>query len=482
MPRMSRRTILGSMTAVGGLLVAGTVRMVAQPQQPLLVRRDIKDLQEKFPAELEKFKEAVKAFKARTVAGMSAWDFNAQAHRIYCSRDAMEVHGTWWFMPWHRAYLHATERNLQIALNDPTVALPYWHWPITPGVPVSYRSGSLSHERFGESDPLSPALLDLTGMAAPSYRGRVSGDVLVEMAFGGNSATPNPKTRAAIEGTPHGVVHNAVGSFLKNANGQPVDRDGNVVPFNQRIPGDLAILTRAAHDPLFFAHHGNIDRLWEIWRSPADSAHAKSEPWDMQAFLEPPFPFNFLDLKATDNAPYQVKVAQARDTRGLGYRYAVPGEDAQPMLGPEAVLAGGPRREPDSDILGTRTLKSSVPVSMPATSEGAAGATAGSRRYILSLNGLVVDGAGVTAAVYLTTKDTATFQPSDGVYAGILSAVASGLGPTKENLAMDVTEAMTRLQPANANVNVVLVPIKSPTGNYQPEPPAVDRIELRAVH
>ena len=166
--------------------------------------------------------------------------------------------------------------------------------------------------------------------------------------------------------------------------------------------------------------------------------------------------------------------------RGLGYRYAVPGEGPQPLPSPEAVLTAEVRREPSSDILGTRTLKSSVPVSTPVTPEAAA--PAGSRRYILSLNGLVVDGAGVTAAVYLTTKDTATFQLSDGVYAGILSAVASGLGPTKENLAMDVTEAMTRLQPGTANVNVVLVPIKSPTGNYQPEPPAVDRIELRAVH
>ncbi len=182
MPRLSRRMVVASVTAIGSLLIAGSARVIAQAQ-PLVVRRDIKDLQEKFPDELAKFTEAMKAFRARTVSGMSAWDFNADAHRIYCARDPMEVHGTWWFMPWHRAYLHATERNLQLALGDKTVALPYWHWPITPGVPTSYRTGPLSHERFGESDPLPPFMLDLSGMAAPSYRGRVENGVVIELPF-----------------------------------------------------------------------------------------------------------------------------------------------------------------------------------------------------------------------------------------------------------------------------------------------------------
>ena len=88
-------------------------------------------------------------------------------------RDAKEIHGTWWFLPWHRAYLHATEQNLQKALGDPNVALPYWHWPLTPHVPEVYKTGSLDHTPRDPYIPIEPWRLDLDGMEAPSFRGRV---------------------------------------------------------------------------------------------------------------------------------------------------------------------------------------------------------------------------------------------------------------------------------------------------------------------
>lgn len=475
MSRLSRRKVVASFTAIGGLLIAGSARVIAQAQ-PLVVRRDIKDLQEKFPDELAKFIEAVKALRAKTVNGMSAWDFNADAHRIYCARDALEVHGTWWFMPWHRAYLHATERNLQLALGDKTVALPYWHWPITPGVPTPYRSAPLSHERFGENDPLQPIMLDLSGLAAPSFRGRVQDGALIEQTFGGNGATPNKALRSAIEGTPHGAVHNSVGSYLKNANGDPVDRNGNVVPASQAIIADMANLSRAAHDPIFFAHHANIDRLWEAWRTPSDSAHAQSEPWDTAEFVTPPFTFNFLDLGSSD--PFQVTVARVRHTASLNYRYAAPGEGPAAPVTTSILVAEGARAQPDPAVLGSRTWRSTVPVSPQGPTT--ASTPAGSQRFVLLLTGVEVTPLGLDVAVYLTEKETAAFTPADGVYAGLLSVVSHGQ-PTKENLSMDVTAAMAQLRPSGSNVHVVLVPIKPATGNFQPRAPAVDRIELRSV-
>ena len=193
-------------------------------------------------------------------------------------------------------------------------------------------------------------MLDLTGMAAPSYRGRVVDDQLVELPFGGFSGAPNAARRSSIEGTPHGAVHNAVGGYLKNAAGQPVDRNGNVIPFNQRILGDMANLRQAAHDPIFFAHHANIDRLWEIWRSPADSAHVQSEPWSESDFTAPEF--EFFDVAST--LPYRVKVDKTRNVRDLNYRYASPGEG--PMEGPSMMMVIAQRAEPDGAQLGTHSL------------------------------------------------------------------------------------------------------------------------------
>src|SRR5262249_50934876 len=37
-------------------------------------------------------------------------------------------HGNWWFLPWHRAYLHYFERILRWAAEDPNLTLPYWDY------------------------------------------------------------------------------------------------------------------------------------------------------------------------------------------------------------------------------------------------------------------------------------------------------------------------------------------------------------------
>ena len=54
-------------------------------------------------------------------------------HCWYCSGAAdslngMEIHGSWWFLAWHRAYLYFHERILGALIGDPTFALPYWDW------------------------------------------------------------------------------------------------------------------------------------------------------------------------------------------------------------------------------------------------------------------------------------------------------------------------------------------------------------------
>ena len=37
-------------------------------------------------------------------------------------------HGTLWFLPWHRFYLHYFERTLRKQSRDPALALPYWNY------------------------------------------------------------------------------------------------------------------------------------------------------------------------------------------------------------------------------------------------------------------------------------------------------------------------------------------------------------------
>jgi hypothetical protein len=62
-----------------------------------------------------------------------SWYAQGAVHCWYCSGavdglNGMEIHGSWWFLAWHRAYLHFHERILGSLIEDPTFALPYWDW------------------------------------------------------------------------------------------------------------------------------------------------------------------------------------------------------------------------------------------------------------------------------------------------------------------------------------------------------------------
>ena len=72
MATVTRRELLAGATAVGSLLVAGSPQVRAAPA-PLVVRRDIMDLQVNHPQKLAKFVEAVKALKTKKIGTTSAW-------------------------------------------------------------------------------------------------------------------------------------------------------------------------------------------------------------------------------------------------------------------------------------------------------------------------------------------------------------------------------------------------------------------------
>ncbi|CAM6088474.1 unnamed protein product [Calypogeia fissa] len=75
--------------------------------------------------------------------------------------------------------------------------------------------------------------------------------------------------------------------------------------------GQLAHLAR---DPVFFAHHGNIDRLFQVWKDIGPIVGQKWEYYSDPDFLNANFLFydENKDLR-------RVKVEVALDTKKLGY-------------------------------------------------------------------------------------------------------------------------------------------------------------------
>jgi len=175
----------------------------------------------------------------------------ANIHCQLCGGGGTDVHQTWSFLPWHRAYLYFHERILKKLLNDNSFRLPYWEWDATAGrvLPDAYRAasvGTASNSLFNprrSTEALSGGQIPgfyftPNPMAAPDFP-----------TFGGDASSGG-----AIENGPHGAIHMWT---ARNSDGL-----------------DMGRLDTAGRDPVFYAHHCNIDRLWSVWEFRNKLAHA----------------------------------------------------------------------------------------------------------------------------------------------------------------------------------------------------------------
>ncbi|KAL0905892.1 hypothetical protein M5K25_024340 [Dendrobium thyrsiflorum] len=290
------------------------VNFKLQPQSsPLRVRRPAHALDAEAA---QKYERATALMRA--LPDNHPWNFVQQAniHCAYCSGNlrqlglniSLEIHGSWHFFTWHRAYLYFYERILGKLLNDPSFALPFWNWddPSGMSIPAIYRdnSSSLSNPtRY----PIGLKFIDLGGCEGNNtveslpmqrqcnlqlmHRQFIAGFNSSSLFYGspyraGDNSFPGG---GAIESLPHSPVHLFTSS-------------------------DMSILTRAAQDPIFFAHHANIDRLWAIWESiPGNGSKVFNNDKD---FLEASFLFWDENKQLV-----RIMVRDVIDTAKLGYVY-----------------------------------------------------------------------------------------------------------------------------------------------------------------
>ena len=248
------------------------------------------------------------------------WYRQALIHVLDCP------HGNWWFLPWHRGYLFHFEEICRQLSGDPEFALPYWDWTSAPRVPDVLFDDVLTptHELYEESfatfrPKFVPVIGDLwNGLTAAqreqlALRGyATAGDIweklegyfsareeargptrdkpelpdwaktevgpervtaaLAPKRFEDFGSTPseNHHTRAiqdTLESGPHNNIHNAVGGG----------------------PGFMSELL-APVDPIFWLHHANVDRLWDLWTRRERKAGRTAMPdeaprWNREPFL-----------------------------------------------------------------------------------------------------------------------------------------------------------------------------------------------------
>jgi len=241
-------------------LVRLTIISIHFQEAIMRMRRDVSQL----PAgddTLEWYGKAVLEMKARPTSDPRNWENQAAVHRDLCQ------HGTSFFLPWHRMYLLHFERIVAdhvASLGGPSDwALPYWHYdlavPATLALPPAFREEFLADGTtpnplyVAERNPDANAGHTILTVRDVGLRGSL---ISAQAAFFGGVAPAHAGSLAGtIERVPHNAVHVAVGDTGDD--------------FNQgwMIDPDLAAL-----DPIFWLHHSNIDRLWQVWLN-CDPAH-----------------------------------------------------------------------------------------------------------------------------------------------------------------------------------------------------------------
>jgi polyphenol oxidase len=249
-------------------------------------------------AYVAKYQRATERMRALPDTDGRSFHNQYKLHCAYCDNHLyfagsvqqypLEIHGSWLFFPWHRLYLYFYERILAKLIDDDAFALPFWNWdnqsptsPLANVVPRLYaeetssinktsslydpdrtdcakRPGGFVNFQDFSTCPVGHANASLIRAtnAHIVYVNMVAGGV-TPLAFHGRPYRLGDQGGGgpgSIEGTPHGPVHSWVNT-------------------------KQATFKDSASDPIFFAHHANVDRLWNLWKTlPGGARHDISDP------------------------------------------------------------------------------------------------------------------------------------------------------------------------------------------------------------
>ncbi|KAH7652228.1 polyphenol oxidase protein [Dioscorea alata] len=416
---------------------------------------------------LNKYRRAVKLMRELPASDPRNFMQQANVHCAYCDGAydqvgfpdlELQVHNSWLFFPWHRYYLYFNERILGKLIGDETFALPYWNWDAPAGMrmPSIYTTPSTSlYDPLRDAKHQPPTLIDLDynliDQNLPEkeqidqnltimYR-QVAANKTPELFLGAayrRGDQPNPGA-GSLENVPHGPVHLWTG-----------DR-------TQPNFEDMGTFYSAGRDPIFFAHHGNIDRLWYIWQTKVAAKNNngfKDKDWLDAAFL-------FYD----ENAQLvRVRVRDCLDNKLLRYTYQevdIPWLTKRPT--PKATQAAARSAFTEATFPLTLTAAASTTVRRPRVSRSEAEKAA--ETEVLVVDGIQFPGdKAIKFDVYINAPEFAEIGPSASEFAGSFVNVphlhvARETAVMTTRLKLSITEALDELGlDGDENIIITVVP------------------------
>ena len=98
------------------------------PKLPNVIRKSVAELTTTEVARLRLAYQKLRDLTTSDPSDPRGWLQQAHVHCWNCGGSGSDIHGSWTFFPWHRAYLYFHERILCKLLNDNSFRLPYWSW------------------------------------------------------------------------------------------------------------------------------------------------------------------------------------------------------------------------------------------------------------------------------------------------------------------------------------------------------------------
>ena len=301
---------------------------------------------------------AVAKMKSRQFSDPTSWSFQAAVHGYFNGGPWPALvsppqrnrlwqqcqHQTWFFLPWHRGYLTCFEAIVAKTVRElggpADWALPYWNYSSGGANARKLPRAFLGRDTGGRPNPLwsprrpqfdqnpdyqVPAGITNTGpaLAVRFFAGRsdggspgFGGPQTDFMHYGGQLNLPS----GALESQPHNLIHDALGGLMGNPD-------------------------TAALDPIFWLHHCNIDRLWQVW---LNRQGGRANP-DVARWLTG----TRFRLHDQNGRPYDFTSSQMTDTRRVLHGFVYDDPDARPIE--EAIEEGvemAPAEPPPARLVG----------------------------------------------------------------------------------------------------------------------------------
>ncbi|XP_024520389.1 (+)-larreatricin hydroxylase, chloroplastic [Selaginella moellendorffii] len=243
---------------------------------------------------IAKYNEAYAKMRALAPDDPRSLRQQANVHCAYCSygyrqegapKQTLQIHFNWLFLPWHRWYLYFHEKILGSLIGDPSFALPFWSWDQEGGryIPDMFRRETALCDAKRNTSHYEPTRVDL--IYSPGSDDKSDEQIREDNLSIMYNNVAKVKQPDAFFGHPIRYVHSHAlpyilaaiytcrkGSGSKNGPGGVERAPHNAVhifggsPYQPNFE-DMGNFYSAGRDPLFYSHHGNVDRMWDVWRS-----------------------------------------------------------------------------------------------------------------------------------------------------------------------------------------------------------------------